>query len=149
MSNLVNFYNDYRYLVVPFFTWIGIQLFKIIWEYAETKRLNIRRLWGAGGMPSAHSAVVVSITTMIARSQGFSSPLFALSFVFSMVVLYDACDVRYETGKQAHVLNEIMTNPDSELSKMTFNVKLEELVGHTPFQVFVGAIVGLIVGLIF
>jgi len=66
-----------------------------------------------------------------------------------MVVLYDACGVRYETGKQAHVLNEIMTNPDSELSKMTFNVKLEELVGHTPFQVFVGAIVGLIVGLIF
>ena len=55
----MNFYNDYRYLVVPFFTWIGIQLFKIIWEYAETKRLNIRRLWGAGGMPSAHSAVVV------------------------------------------------------------------------------------------
>jgi len=100
-------------------------------------------------MPSAHSAVVVSITTMIARSQGFSSPLFALSFVFSMVVLYDACGVRYETGKQAHVLNEIMTNPDSELSKMTFNVKLEELVGHTPFQVFVGAIVGLIIGLIF
>ena len=139
MSNLVNFYNDYRYLVVPFFTWTGIQLFKIIWEYAETKRLNIRRLWGAGGMPSAHSAVVVSIT----------SPLFALSFVFSMVVLYDACGVRYETGKQAHVLNEIMTNPDSELSKMTFNVKLEELVGHTPFQVFVGAIVGLIIGLIF
>ena len=138
MSNLVNFYNDYRYLVVPFFTWIGIQLFKIIWEYAETKRLNIRRLWGAGGMPSAHSAVVVSITTMIARSQGFS-----------LVVLYDACGVRYETGKQAHVLNEIMTNPDSELSKMTFNVKLEELVGHTPFQVFVGAIVGLIIGLIF
>ena len=80
----MNFYNDYRYLVVPFFTWIGIQLFKIIWEYAETKRLNIRRLWGAGGMPSAHSAVVVSITTMIARSQGFSSPLFALSFVFSI-----------------------------------------------------------------
>ena len=68
MSNLVNFYNDYRYLVVPFFTWIGIQLFKIIWEYAETKRLNIRRLWGAGGMPSAHSAVVVSITTMIVTS---------------------------------------------------------------------------------
>ena len=129
----MNFYNDYRYLVVPFFTWIGIQLFKIIWEYAETKRLNIRRLWGAGGMPSAHSAVVVSITTMM----------------FSMVVLYDACGVRYETGKQAHVLNEIMTNPDSELSKMTFNVKLEELVGHTPFQVFVGAIVGLIIGLIF
>ena len=149
MSNLVNFYNDYRYLVVPFFTWIGIQLFKIIWEYAETKRLNIRRLWGAGGMPSAHSAVVMSITTMIGRSQGITSPIFAVSFVFAVVVLYDACGVRYEAGKQAHVLNTIMSNPDFELSNMNFNGKLEELVGHTPFQVAVGALIGLIIGLIF
>ena len=146
MSNLVNFYNDYRYLVVPFFTWIGIQLFKIIWEYAETKRLNIRRLWGAGGMPSAHSAVVVSITTMIARSQGFSSPIFALSFVFSMVVLYDACGVRRAAGKQAALLNKLVETPG--LTGIQVSERLVEVLGHTPIQVFVGALIGVVVGLI-
>ena len=116
---------------------------------SKKKKLNIKRLWGSGGMPSAHSAVAASITTMIGRSQGITSPIFSISFAFTMVVLYDACGVRYETGKQAHVLNEIMSNPDFELSKLNFNVKLEELVGHTPVQVFVGALIGVIVGLIF
>ena len=99
------------------------------------------------------TALILICTSMaawyIARVDSIVCKIVYYLFVFSMVVLYDACGVRYETGKQAHVLNEIMTNPDSELSKMTFNVKLEELVGHTPFQVFVGAIVGLIIGLIF
>lgn len=149
MENFINFYAQYRYLMVPFFTWFGIQLFKVIWDLVATRKLNIRRLWGSGGMPSAHSAVVVSIATMIGRSQGITSPIFALSFVFALVVLYDACGVRYETGKQAHVLNEIMSNPDFEILKMNFNGKLEELVGHTPFQVCVGALIGLIIGLIF
>ena len=146
MSNLVNFYNDYRYLVVPFFTWIGIQLFKIIWEYAETKRLNIRRLWGAGGMPSAHSAVVVSITTMIARSQGFSSPLFALSFVFASIVMYDAMGIRRAAGEHAKLLNSIMSTDN--IFKMNHK-KLKELLGHTPFEVLGGLILGLIVGLFY
>lgn len=149
MEKIINFYVQYRYLIVPFFTWVGIQLFKVIWDLVETKKLNIKRLWGAGGMPSAHSAVVMSITTMIGRSQGITSPIFAVSFVFAVVVLYDACGVRYEAGKQAHVLNTIMSNPDFELSNMNFNGKLEELVGHTPFQVAVGALIGLIIGLIF
>lgn len=149
MDKFIEFYFDYRYLMIPFITWFGIQLFKVIWEFATTKKLNIKRLWGSGGMPSAHSAVAASITTMIGRSQGITSPIFAISFAFTMVVLYDACGVRYETGKQAHVLNEIMSNPDFELSKLNFNVKLEELVGHTPVQVFVGALIGVIVGLIF
>lgn len=145
----MNFYNEYRYLMVPFLTWFGIQLFKVIWDLTATRKLNIRRLWGAGGMPSAHSAVVVSITTMLGRSQGINSPIFAIAFVFSLVVLYDACGVRYETGKQAQVLNELMSNPEFEISKLNFNGKLEELVGHTPVQVFVGALIGLIIGLIF
>lgn len=149
MENIMNFYAEYRYLLVPFLTWVGIQLFKVIWDLATTKKLNIRRLWGAGGMPSAHSAVVVSITTMIGRSQGITSPLFAISFIFSLVVLYDACGVRYETGKQAHVLNELMRNPEFEIANMKFNGKLEELVGHTPVQVFIGALIGLIIGLAF
>lgn len=149
MDKFIEFYFDYRYLMIPFITWFGIQLFKVIWEFTTTKKLNIKRLWGSGGMPSAHSAVAASITTMIGRSQGITSPIFAISFAFTMVVLYDACGVRYETGKQAHVLNEIMSNPDFELSKLNFNVKLEELVGHTPVQVFVGTLIGVIVGLIF
>lgn len=149
MEAFVNFYTQYRYLIVPFFTWFGIQLFKIIWDFVATKKFNIRRLWGSGGMPSAHSAVVISITTMIGKSQGITSPMFAVCFVFALVVLYDACGVRYETGKQAHVLNEIMRNPDFEIENLNLNGKLEELVGHTPVQVFIGALIGLIIGLIF
>ena len=80
MEKIINFYVQYRYLIVPFFTWVGIQLFKVIWDLVETKKLNSKRLWGAGGMPSAHSAVVISITTMIGRSQGITSPIFAFYF---------------------------------------------------------------------
>lgn len=149
MEEFFNFYNQYRFLMVPFFTWFGIQVFKLIWDLSTTGKINFRRLLGAGGMPSAHSAVVVSLTTMIGRSQGITSPIFAIAFIFSLIVMYDACGVRYETGKQAHVLNEMMRNPEFEILNINFNGKLEELVGHTPFQVAVGALIGLIIGLIF
>ena len=98
-------------------------------------------------MPSSHSAVVVSLTTMIGRSQGVTSPIFAISLIFAMVVMYDAAGVRREAGKQAHLLNEIINTPG--LSNVEVKEKLVEALGHTPVQVLVGAIIGLIVGLIF
>lgn len=149
MSDFIEIYLKYRYLSVPFLTWIGIQLFKVIWDLLETKKINIKRLWGSGGMPSAHSAVVASITTMIGRGYGLDSPLFAISFIFALVVIYDACGVRYEVGKQAHVLNEIRSNHNFELTGKALSEKLEELVGHTPFQVLIGALIGVIIGFIF
>ena len=65
---MIEFYTQYRFLLVPFLTWFGIQLFKLIWDLVTTKKLNLKRLMGAGGMPSSHSAVVVALATMIGRS---------------------------------------------------------------------------------
>lgn len=144
---MIEFYTQYRYLIVPFLTWFCIQLFKLIWDLVTTKKLNLKRLMGAGGMPSSHSAVVVALATMIGRSQKIESPIFALSVIFAFIVMYDACGVRRETGKQAHILNEIIKSPG--LTSVEVSEKLVELVGHTPFQVFTGALIGLIVGLIF
>ena len=141
------FFTQYRYLIVPFITWLCIQIFKVIWDLVTLKKFNFKRIVGAGGMPSSHSATTVAITTMIGKSQGVNSPMFALALIFTLIVMYDACGVRRETGKQAHILNEIVNTPG--LTKVEINEKLVELVGHTPIQVIVGALIGIIVGLIF
>lgn len=143
----MNFYNDYRYIIVPFFTWVAIQIFKVIWDLVTTKKFNLKRVLGAGGMPSAHSAVVIALTTMVGRSQGTTSPMFGIALIFSLVVMYDATGVRREAGKQAHLLNEIINTPG--LSQVQVKEKLVEALGHTPIQVFVGALVGFIIGMIF
>ena len=98
-------------------------------------------------MPSAHSAVVIALTTMVGRSQGTTSPMFGIALIFSLVVMYDATGVRREAGKQAHLLNEIINTPG--LSQVQVKEKLVEALGHTPIQVFVGALVGFIIGMIF
>ena len=90
----MEFYTQYRYLIVPFVTWFCVQTFKVLWELATTKKFNFKRIIGAGGMPSSHTAIVVSITTMVGRSQGINSVIFAVSLIFSLVVMYDACGVR-------------------------------------------------------
>lgn len=143
----MNFYNDYRYIIVPFFTWVAIQIFKVIWDLVTKKKFNFKRVLGAGGMPSAHSAVVIALTTMVGRSQGTTSPMFGIALIFSLVVMYDATGVRREAGKQAHLLNEIINTPG--LSQVQVKEKLVEALGHTPIQVFVGALVGFIIGMIF
>lgn len=143
----MDFYTQYRYIIVPFVTWVCIQCFKVIWDLVTLKKFNFKRIVGAGGMPSSHAATTVSLATMIGKSQGTTSPIFAVSLIFALVVMYDACGVRREAGKQAHILNEIVNTPG--LTKIQVNEKLVELVGHTPIQVIVGAFIGVIVGLIF
>ncbi len=138
---------EYRYLVVPFATWFFIQLFKLIYDLVTTKQFNFKRILGAGGMPSSHSAVVVSLATMIGKSQGITSPIFGLSIIFAFVVMYDAAGVRRAAGKQAKLLNKIVQTPG--LTGVEVTEKLQEVLGHTPTQVFVGALIGVIVGMIF
>ena len=141
----MTFYEDYRYLIMPFLVWLLIQAFKVVCDLIKTKKFNFRRIMGAGGMPSSHSAVVICLTTMIGRSEGTNSILFALSFIFSLVVMYDASGVRREAGKQAKILNEIINTPG--LTPLQVQEKLVEALGHTPIQVFVGALIGFIVGM--
>lgn len=136
-----------KYIYVPFLTWFFIQLFKVIWDLVATKKFNFKRILGAGGMPSSHSAVVMSITTMIGKEYGVASSIFATCLIFSCVVMYDAAGVRRAAGKQAVLLNKIVQTPG--LSGLEVQEKLVEVLGHTPTQVIVGAIIGILVGLIF
>ena len=138
---------EYKYLIVPFGTWFFIQLFKLIYDLVTTKKFNFKRILGAGGMPSSHSAVVVALCTMIGKNYGINSAIFGLSVVFAFVVMYDAAGVRRAAGKQAKLLNKIVQTPG--LSNVEVTEKLQEVLGHTPTQVSVGAFIGLIVGLVF
>lgn len=137
---------EYKYIYVPLLVWFFIQSFKVIYELITTKKFNFKRIIGAGGMPSSHSAVSTTITVMIGKSEGFNSPIFALSLIFAMVVMYDAAGVRRAAGKQAKLLNKIIETPG--LSNVEVQERLVEVLGHTPLQVIIGAIIGIVVGLL-
>lgn len=143
----MDFYSEYKYLIVPMSVWLCIQIFKVIWDLVATHKFNFKRILGAGGMPSSHSAVVTSIATMIGKTQGINSPIFALAVMFAFVVMYDAAGVRRAAGKQAKLLNKLVETPG--LSNIQVQEKLVEVLGHTPMQVIVGAVIGIAVGLIF
>ena len=138
-----DFYGQYKFLIIPASLWCAIQLFKVAYDYRKTKKFNVKRLLGAGGMPSSHTAVVVSLATMIGKYIGTNTPIFALSAIVAFITMYDAAGVRRAVGKQAHVLNEVIQNQN-----MTSAEKLQEMTGHTPVQVAAGAGLGLIVGLL-
>ncbi|MBO5348633.1 MAG: divergent PAP2 family protein [Clostridia bacterium] len=143
---MINFFQQYKYLIVPMLVWFGIQSFKVMHDLATTKKFNFKRIMGAGGMPSSHSAVVTTISTMIGKNYGTDSAIFALSIIFAFVVMYDAAGVRRAAGKQAKLLNKIIETPG--LTGVQVTEKLVEVLGHTPIQVIVGALIGVIVGLI-
>ena len=135
---------DFKYLYVPILMWIGIQTFKVIYDLVTTKKFNFKRILGAGGMPSSHSAVVTSLATLVGKNEGITSPV---AIIFAFVVMYDAAGVRRAAGKQAKLLNKLVETPG--LSGVQVGEKLVEVLGHTPTQVIVGAAIGVIAGLIF
>lgn len=146
MKNTFMMFITNKYIYVPMILWILIQAYKVAYDLYKTKKFNFKRILGAGGMPSSHSAVVVSTATLIGKNYGVDSAIFALSLIVALVVMYDACGVRRAAGKQAKVLNEIVNTPG--LSSIQVQEKLQEALGHTPIQVFVGALIGLIAGII-
>ena len=140
--------NDFltnKWLWIPLITWFLVQIFKFIRELLKNKKMDFRRILGAGGMPSAHTACVSSMATAIGLTEGFGSPVFALSVVFAFVVMYDAAGVRRAAGKQARVLNQII---ESDGKNINIQEKLVEFLGHTPMEVFCGAITGVVLGAI-
>lgn len=118
---------------------------KLILTLILEKRVDFTKMIASGGMPSAHSATVCALTTAVGELYGYYSPLFGISFVISMVVMYDASGVRRAAGKQAQVLNKLL----EELENKEFHLeeRLKELLGHTPIEVFAGAILGIFVTL--
>ena len=145
MNNILGFIQN-KYIYIPFFLWFAIQTFKVIYDLVKTKKFNFKRIMGAGGMPSSHSAIVTGLATLIGKYEGVDTPIFALALIVAFVVMYDACGVRRAAGKQAALLNKIVETPG--LSGVQVSERLVEVLGHTPTQVVVGALIGVIVGLI-
>ena len=102
MKNTFMMFVTNKYIYVPMILWFFIQVFKVIHDLYKTKKFNFKRILGAGGMPSSHSAVVVAIATLIGKNYRVDSAIFALALIFALVVMYDACGVRRAAGKQAN-----------------------------------------------
>ncbi len=130
---------DNIYMWIAAETWLIAQVIKVVNDLIVYRKLNMRRLWGSGGMPSSHAATVMSLTTVVGIVNGWDSAIFAVSFVFAIVVMYDAAGVRRAAGKQAKVLNQMI-----EEKGMHMKERLTELLGHTPFEVFMGALLGIV-----
>ena len=128
------------FLLTSISSWFIAQLLKVIINAIVHKKLIWERLVGDGGMPSGHSATVSSLAAFTALACGPASFQFAVTAIFAIVVCHDAMGVRQETGKQSMLLNEILDILDSdELPE----IKLKELVGHTPLQVTAGILIGI------
>ncbi len=137
---------DNRVLIAAFLAWALAQISKIFYELIRQRKLVISRLVSSGGMPSSHSALLTGMATATGRELGVVSPIFAIAVVLASIVLYDAAGVRRAVSIQARILNQ-MIEEAFQGSPMA-EKRLRELIGHTPVQVFVGALLGIGVGLL-
>ena len=139
-------------LLVPAFAWFVAQLLKTLINGIVNKSFSPERLFGDGGMPSGHSATVMALAMMCGFSCGFGSVEFGIAMIFAVVVMHDALGVRRETGKQAVSIIEIATVINDYVVEKDEKVKTEKLktlVGHTPLQVVCGALVGIIISVVY
>jgi len=139
MNWLIDFFTN-PFLLTSLSSWFYAQVLKMIINAAVNKKLSWERLVGDGGMPSGHSATVSSLAAFSALTFGCGSFQFAACAILAVIVCHDATGVRRETGKQAIMINEIISILESEDLP---EVKLKELVGHTPLQVTAGIIMGI------
>lgn len=130
---------------IVFIALFTAQVLKVIISLFIEKKINFRKFLDTGSMPSSHTSSVVSLTTAIGIREGLQSPLFSLSVVFAVVVMYDATGVRRAAGKQASVLNKIVSNLKKREGYAIIEENLKEFLGHTPLEVFGGAVLGVIV----
>lgn len=144
------FFGNYM-LSVALLSWLTAQVCKTLLNFALSGKFDAERLWGAGGMPSAHSALVCSMVIAAAKSEGVNSPIFALAFILAAIVMYDAMGVRRETGEQAKILNQMLSDwlsGDKSVLLPENRKKLKEKVGHTPLEVLSGALLGILLAVI-
>lgn len=127
-------------LMATLTAWVLAQFIKLLLTLIFKRKLDLVRLFGAGGMPSAHSASVTCAAIMAGLLNGFDSPIFGIATVIALVVMYDAAGVRRAAGKQAKLLNELIENYYAE--HYINEKKLKELLGHTPIEVLAGSILG-------
>ena len=127
--------------------WTVAQVLKTIIDCILNRSFNPERLVGSGGMPSSHSATVSALTAASGMKYGAGSFEFAVCFILSIIVMYDAMNVRMETGKQSKLLNRVFFENILELDGVILQERLKEYVGHTPVQVVAGAVLGIIIAL--
>jgi len=134
-----------KVLVASLCAWVVVQLMKVLITLVKEKRLHLRYMFGSGSVLSAHSAVVSALATSVAMTQGLSSVAFGITAILALVVMYDATVERQEVGQQSIVLDRIIQELKLRRPMAELEHDLREFIGHTPFQVFAGAAVGIIV----
>ena len=134
-------------LVTCLLSWFIAQLIKVIHTIIKNKKLDFRRFIGSGGMPSSHSSFVTSLATAVGLENGFTGSDFAMATVFALVVMYDAAGVRRAAGQQAKILNKIVEEWENADFAHT-DKRLKELLGHSPKEVFVGALLGILIAIL-
>jgi hypothetical protein len=134
-----------RHLVTGVVGLVLAQILKVFFDYWRTKSWSRAMLTSTGGMPSSHSSLVVSLMLSIGIYEGFATPVFAISMAFAFVVMHDAAGVRRAAGKHAEAINFLFSKLEKQGIKL--DEKLKELLGHSPWEVFAGAILGTIVAI--
>ena len=127
--------------------WFLAQVIKVILDLILTRKFDWHRFVSSGGMPSSHSAFVVACTTAVAQTEGLASPLFGVCVVMAAVVMYDACNVRRSAGDTAKLVNQLLRHVE-KLTAEDFADDLKIIMGHTPLQVLIGALLGVAVGML-
>lgn len=130
-------------VVAPLLAWGLAQFIKVLIELVKNHHLDFGRMVSSGGMPSAHSATVSALATALGMTQGLASPVFAISIILAGVVLYDSAGVRQAVGQQAAVVNRIIRELRERRPMAELEHDLRELIGHTPFEVGAGVIIGI------
>ena len=142
-----NFYNTGQEIIVTgLFSAFSAQLIKFGAYWIASKKLDFKWLFQTGGMPSSHSSAMTAMATSVGFISGFNSVDFAISLGIALVVMYDAACVRRAAGRMAGILNKI-TEDFYQHHPETFPDRLRELLGHTPFEVFVGALFGVLIAI--
>lgn len=126
--------------------WLVAQSIKIIINSVKEKRFDFKWVIGTGGMPSAHSAGVMALATAVGIQEGFNSTIFIVILIVALVIAFDAQGVRRATGRQAEILNKILD--DIYWRRKIQEDRLKELIGHTPFEVIVGSVVGIVIAIL-
>lgn len=135
---------DNRVLIAAFVAWAIAQGAKLVIELIVQRKLHLNRLVSSGGMPSSHSALVTSLAAATGHVTGINSVEFAIAVVLAGIVMYDAAGVRRAVSIQARILNQMI---EEAFQGHPFAEKrLRELIGHTPFQVFIGGLLGIVIG---
>lgn len=138
-----------KILDVTFIAWFIAQFYKVLSTIIFHKKLDVRRFFETGGMPSSHSSTVSCLSTCIGIIYGRNSGYFAISVIFSVIVMYDAIGIRRAAGKHAGVLNRMVERLSNKIGEMFHDEKLKELLGHTHLEVLAGMLLGVAVAFIF